>query len=223
MRAQPAFLSKEVLESTAEQALKAYRDGGRPEGRIPLDIDSFAEFYLQATIDYHQLSSDGSILGMSIFQELTVPTVGDGSCEVGVVFPARTIVIDHEALSDSPESRRRFTLAHECAHLILHQDSVSSESSMRCSGRSSYRALTTESENARTDTFDRAEYQANYLGAALLMPRSTFSRAYRELVPDGWYGLEEQEKHDVVSVLAETFETSLLATSLRIKNLKLAT
>lgn len=60
MRPQPAFLSKQVLESTAEQALKAYRDGGRPEGRIPLDIDSFAEFYLQATIDYHQLSSDGS-------------------------------------------------------------------------------------------------------------------------------------------------------------------
>ena len=222
MRTQPEFLSKEALESIAEYFLRVYRGDGRLEDRIPLDIDDFAEFHLRATIDYHQLSSDGSVLGMSVFRELTVPAVGDGSCKADMVFPARTIVIDHKALSKSPESRLRFTIAHECAHLILHHDSVLEDSPMRCSSRSSYRALTTESENARTDSFDRAEYQANYLGAALLMPRSTFSRAYRELVPDGWYGLEEQEKHKVVSVLADAFETSLMATSLRIKNLKLA-
>lgn len=223
MRTQPAFLSKRALESIAEHTLGVYLGGERLEDWSPLDIDSFAEFHLQATIDYHQLSSDGSVLGMSVFQDLTVPAIGDESCRADVVFPAQTIVIDYDALRDSPESRLRFTIAHECAHLILHQGSASSDPSMMCSSRSSYRTLTTDSENARTDSFDRAEYQANYLGAALLMPRSVFSRAYRELVPDGWYALGEQEKHDVVSVLADTFETSLQATGLRIKNLKLAT
>lgn len=147
MRTQPAFLSKQALESTADQALKAYCGGKRLEDRIPLDIDCFAEFHLQATIDYRQLSDDGSILGMSVFQELTIPAVEDGDCKADVVFPARTIVIDDMTLSDSPESRLRFTMAHECAHLMLHHDSALDDSSMRCSGSSGYRALTTESEN----------------------------------------------------------------------------
>lgn len=218
----PQYLSKARLESKAEEILAEYRGGAHLESPAPLDIDSFAEFHLDATIDYHRLSTDGSVLGMSVFQELSIPVVDHAGCSGDVVFPPQTIVIDHEALSSSPESRLRFTVAHECAHLILHRNIYYRDPSMKCSGNTGYRPFTTNTEGVRGDKVDRAEFQANYLGAALLMPRLPFSQAYHALVPDSWYDLAERQKKAVIGELADTFETSLQATGLRIKNLKLA-
>lgn len=218
----PQYLSKDKLESKAEEILAEYRGGAHLESPAPLDVDSFAEFHLEATIDYHRLSADGSVLGMSVFQELSIPVVDHADCSSDVVFPSRTIVIDHQALSGSPESRLRFTVAHECAHLILHRNIYYRDPLMKCSGNTGYRPFTTNTEGVRSDKVDRAEFQANYLGAALLMPRDPFSQMYRTLVPGSWYDLAERRKKAVVCKLADTFETSLQATSLRIKNLKLA-
>lgn len=68
MSLQSSYLSKEALESKAEQLLAEYLDGHHLRSREALDIDSFAEFFLGANIDYQRLSSDNSVLGMSIFQ-----------------------------------------------------------------------------------------------------------------------------------------------------------
>ncbi|MDK7200415.1 ImmA/IrrE family metallo-endopeptidase [Corynebacterium amycolatum] len=165
-------------------------DGAHLREAIPLDIEHFAEFQLDANID--------------------------------IVFPAQTIVIDHEALRDSSESRARFTIAHECAHIILHQHIYYRDPLMKCSSQGSYRSFTATSENVRTDTVGRAEFQANYLGVALLVPRAPFSDAYQRLVPDNRCDFAEWQKKAVISELVDTFETSLFATSVRIKNLGLA-
>jgi len=87
---------------------------------------------------------------------------------------------------------------------------------MKCSSQSSYRPFTTTSENVRADTVDRAEFQENYLVAALLMSRTPFSNAYQRLVPGNWCDLAEWQKKAVISELADTFETSLFATTTRI-------
>lgn len=159
---------------------------------------------------------------MSVFQDLKNSIFCGGGAKADIVFPAQTIVIDHEALRDSPESRTRFTITHECAHLILHQNIYYRDPLMKCSSQRSYRPFTATSENVRTDTVDRAEFQANYLGAALLMPRTPFSDAYQRLVPGNWCDLAERQKKAVISELANTFETSPFAMSVRIKNLGLA-
>ncbi|MFW2583491.1 MULTISPECIES: ImmA/IrrE family metallo-endopeptidase [Corynebacterium] len=195
-----------------------YHDGAHLREAIPLDIEHFAEFQLDANIDYQELALDGSILGMSVFQDLKKSIVREGGAKADIVFPAETIVIDHEALRDSLESRARFTIAHECAHLILHQNIYYRDSLMKYSSQSSYRPFIATFENVRTGTVDRAEFQTNYLGAALLMPRTPFSDAYQRLVPGIWCDLAEWQKKAVINELADTFETSLFATSVRIKN-----
>ncbi|MDK8307046.1 ImmA/IrrE family metallo-endopeptidase [Corynebacterium imitans] len=106
----------------AERLLAKYRDGAHLREAIPLDIGHFAEFQLDANIDYQELTLEGSILEMSVFQDLKKSIVREGGAKADIVFPAQTIVIDHGALRDSPASRARFTIAHECAHLILHQN-----------------------------------------------------------------------------------------------------
>ena len=141
---------------------------------------------------------------------------------IDVMFPAQTIVIDYDALSESPESRTRFTIAHECAHLLLHQCIYYRDPKMKCSSSSGYQPFAAASEGIyKETTFNRAEYQANYLGGALLMPRATFVATFNNLTPGSWHDLSYRQKKDVVSALSEKFETSRQAVGVRIRHLGL--
>lgn len=222
MSIEPIFRSKEALDAKAESLLEEYRGSEVLRKPVPLDIDDFAEFFLEASIDYQRLSMNGSILGMSVFQELPKPIVGPNGNEIDVVFPAETIVIDPKAFEGSPESRLRFTLAHECAHLILHRNIFYHDPAVKHASNNGYKPFKASSEEVRTDKFDRAEYQANYLGASLLMPRSTFSKAFQELVSENWCELAYRKKVEIVQDLAGTFDVSQQAAAIRIKGLKLA-
>ena len=73
MTMQPKFLDKSTLESKAEELLAAYLGGTLLECAQPMDIYHFAEFKLEASVDYQPLSEDGLTLGMSVFQEGSVP------------------------------------------------------------------------------------------------------------------------------------------------------
>lgn len=57
-----------------------------------------------------------------------------------------------------PETRRRFTLAHECAHAILHPDLIGDG--------------ITDDALYRSGLSSRVEAQANRLAADILMPRN---------------------------------------------------
>ncbi len=94
---------------------------------------------------------------------------------------------------------------------------------MKCKGGTGHRPFTTTSEGVHADNkVDHAEFQANYLGAALLMPRDPFSQAFTEPAPEGWRSLDERRKRRVVREVAGTFEVSKQAAAIRIKNLELA-
>lgn len=68
-----------------------------------------------------------------------------------------------------PEGRRRFTLAHEVGHLILHED------------RFRYRVdRLRDIENQATDDMDQ---EASYFAAALMMPLSLISPQYTRAEP----------------------------------------
>nr|DAE49401.1 MAG TPA: IrrE N-terminal-like domain [Caudoviricetes sp.]DAR51556.1 MAG TPA: IrrE N-terminal-like domain [Caudoviricetes sp.] len=222
MSLEPKYISKENLDERAEKLLSRYRGGTLLAVAAPLDIEHFAEFELDAKLDYQRLSADDSVLGMSVFQDLTLPVASASGARAHVEIPARTIVIDDRALDDSPEGRFRFTIAHECAHLILHSRIFYRDPSMSCPNKSGYLPFTAETENVGSEKFNRGEFQANYLGAALLMPRMTFSRAFHEFVPLPWAEMTDRNKRQVVSQLADLFNVSPTAAALRIKHLELA-
>lgn len=222
MSIEPTFLRKHQLESKAEQLLAKYRGGEHLREAKPLDIEHFAEFQLEANIDYQRLTPNGSILGMSVFQDLKTSVINDVGAKVDLVFRAQTIVIDYDALSGSPWSRTRFTIAHECAHLVLHQHIYYRDPKMKCSGNNGYQPFAAASENAYKETrFNRAEFQANYFGAALVMPRDPFTAAFNGLLPGSWHTLDDHQKQSVVATLAEMFGASREAIAYRIKHLEL--
>ena len=125
------------------------------------------------------MSADGRICGLTSYADAEYIIE-----EMGVV---RTIELkQNQILLDSSFleagkvkklcGKRRFTLAHECAHQILFQ-MESEESQQKCrklySERRSYSLRDLKSRE------DWNEWQANALGAALLMPQAEINQAMR--------------------------------------------
>lgn len=142
MSLEPKRISKENLDERAEKPLSRNRGGTPLAVAAPLDIEHFAEFELDAKLDYQQLSADDS--GMSVFQDLTLAGASASGARAHVEIPARTIVFDDQALDDSPEGRFRFTIAHECAHMILHSRIFYRDPSMSLPNKSGYLPFTAE-------------------------------------------------------------------------------
>lgn len=93
-----------------------------------------------------------------------------------------------------PIVRQRFTLAHEISHFILHKDLIDEQK-----GSVLYRKDFNSSSSI--------EQQANFLAAALLMPKEEIEKAWKTL--------------SNILEIAEIFETSKEATYIRLNKLGL--
>lgn len=170
-----------------------------------LDVDSFVEFYMNATIDYARLSQDGSILGLSTLAQTSVTVFSEDGIAQSRSYPEDTILLDVDIYLHSSSARSRFTFMHECAHLYYHK----------------HLAAAVQYCNEGNQK-NRCELQANCLAAALLMPEPMVRRAFdNELKGKRWSELSQLEKISVVKNLSALFQVSVDAMKFRMKNLKL--
>jgi Zn-dependent peptidase ImmA (M78 family) len=102
--------------------------------------------------------------------------------------------------------RQRFTIAHELAHLQLHEDSLFVDGLVRRDNKSSL-------------ALDPQEIEANAFAAELLMPRRLLLREIAEKVPQG----STAEPRKLIRHLARIFEVSEQAMEFRLVNLGVAT
>lgn len=216
------YLERFTIEARAMNLVNATFGKDAVHEPCIIDIHYLAEFQLNATIDYHRLSTDDTILGLSVLRDGKVNTFGPRGGKYRVQLSENTIVLDSKVLADSPECRERFTVAHECGHLHLHKKCFEHTNSVLA-----------PIQEHRVDPLDgcempqkyasSAEWQANQFGAALLMPQPAFRLAFKDLTPGGWYAIEDQsEKEDIVQALADLFGVSRQSVAIRIDTLKLA-
>ncbi len=105
-----------------------------------------------------------------------------------------------------PPNRRRFTLAHEIGHFLLHQGrQLVVDSSVRVSRRDDLSSLATDSQ----------EIEANTFAANLLMPRNFVLDALREILSDD----ENIEAETAIGMLGQRFGVSREAMQYRLVNL----
>lgn len=102
-----------------------------------------------------------------------------------------------------PETRQRFTLAHEIGHMILHPDADFHIDD----------AFPVRFRNARSSTGDdEAEVEANQFAAELLMPEDVLRKHVRALA--GSAAVE-----DAIAELAAKFDVSLEVMTIRLSAL----
>ena len=154
------YLSRADLSRIAGKYIDQYytRFGISKDAPEPIDPERLAGSVLGLNVKMLPLCSDGSILGLTVFQRcgFTV-TLGDGTKLVEIFMP-KDIVIDSALAADSCTGCRNFTIAHEAAHHIL-ADLFPNDygKAVKCRGHIAYRE--------RNGQPSWEEWQANTLAA----------------------------------------------------------
>jgi hypothetical protein len=154
----------ERIERRAEKILAAVGDYVWDGRRLPVPVDDIVE-------------DEFSLLVRDV-EDLTeapdCPPIEPGHSLSGLLLASRRqIWVSAEEARRWPP-RRRFTIAHELGHWVLHR---SGQASLFCR-----RGTIDPEQNEQADRppLPAIEQEANYFAAALLMPRRTLERLYRE-------------------------------------------
>ena len=99
-------------------------------------------------------------------------------------------------------NRQRFTIAHECGHLVLHKGNVHIDKSFRVNRRDA-----SSSQGHQPD-----EIEANRFAAELLMPFALIMKDLEDYEID-------MENEEALKELADKYQVSVLAMTRRITNL----
>ncbi|MDD7300601.1 MAG: ImmA/IrrE family metallo-endopeptidase, partial [Eubacteriales bacterium] len=130
-------------------------------------------------VSFARLSPDGSICGVTAYADTEYKITELGITRTLALKRNQVILDESFILSGNVQrlcAKRRFTLAHECAHQILFQlesEEVRAACEMKYSARTAYtpRELKTRE--------DWNEWQANVFGAAILLPQKEVDLAMR--------------------------------------------
>ena len=186
-------------------------------------IDQFARDYLGLQVSFARLSSDGSICGLTAYTD-TEYIVEEKGVRRTLPLKCNQVLLDESFIRQGQIKKlcgkRRFTLAHECAHQILYQ--MESDEVKQCCNRQ-YSARTAYSLRDLKTHEDWNEWQANVLGAAILMPQREIDLAVayyargRKLVSyDGTYAYWDKVALDRI---CQQFGVSKTAAVIRLRQL----
>lgn len=167
--------SAERLEKKAVEILMAYEQGKLILAPQAMDVDHFAEFHLKVKIDFAHLSQDRQTLGCTCFNNgVLIVWNDDRTKELPLNVKKGWILVDTEILDSEVEGRTRFTIIHECAHWIIHQRFYYQKQGEKIP-KIQCTVYQIEDGTKRLPMTDEEvrEWQANRLGAALIMPAKT--------------------------------------------------
>lgn len=220
-------MSNAEIDIHAEQFLIDYNPSVLKNPQ-PVNIEAFAEIYLDLTVDYTYLSHCGLILGRMVFQDTErVPVyLPKEKCADYLYVERGTMMVDNTVLEDWKEYRLRSTIGHECGHWIFHSDYYTNANRHNSKEINSLPGITgckkTDIEGGMDPSgrrqlisdIDWLEHQAKYFSAAILMPKTPFIVVASDLLCSG-----QLSRTDLANLLAETFQVSTVSANIRLSQL----
>ena len=137
------------------------------------------------------------------------------------IFPKDTIVLDKFLLAEREQGRRRFTMAHEASHHILERMNNDTNAARFHTEFDNERVYT---QNELAQMFASVEWQADTMGASLLMPKFIVENALAKFTnskPIKIYGDTTFAKRDkeIIRKMAAYLGVSYTALVIRLRGL----
>lgn len=219
------ILCKGDIDNEAIRFLEEYSPNSLQELNI-IDLESIAEFKLNLKIEYQKLDENGDLLGMTIFKTGYVDVINEDSTYCKKKFEKGTIILNEILINDLKlQGRYQFTLAHELGHWILHRKEfiedenqinlfdiigdITDNDCIKCLNRDVVDNKVIAG-GLKTD-LDWLEWQANYFGASILMPRRLIKQYYSE-------NYNNKDIKQMAKEISETCGVSKQAAEIRIKD-----
>ena len=168
------YMSRAELEEISEGLITAYANKFSNQVIQSIDIEHFITEFLMLRIEYASFAEDDAGRIGFLADGATPLLVHQDGKIIPFVFPKDTIVLDKFLLAEKEQGRRRFTMAHEASHHIL-----SKMYAMPSEGRfhAEYDSERSYSKEELAQMFASVEWQADTMGASLLMPRRIIENA----------------------------------------------
>lgn len=171
------LVTDEELETLGNLMVREYLKKSRKWKSLCFDIEAFITDYLKVKIEYETFAeADASKTGFAANGQAPLTVLRNGKKEK-VVFPENTIVIDKFFLRDDMSAKRRFTLAHEAAHVILSRHIPGQA---KAAFYSEFDADREYGPDELKQIFSLEESQADRLGSVLLMPQTYVEKALKK-------------------------------------------
>ena len=189
--------------------------------------NTFGEFLKQKRTDC------GKTLGLIAFAHEHITVMDNTFHKIITEIDEGTVIIERTLMGRSNFCRYRFTLAHEVSHWLIHRpfhSPTNKQYECRTANQSYIACRSADIENKKhinRDDTDWQEWQADSLAAALLMPRNTFKDACMKISSELGIRFSQLQSAKIekcvaytfVKKLAELFQVSATAVSIRLKNL----
>lgn len=190
---------------------------------LPTLIDQLARDYLGLKVVFAPLSSAGNVCGLTTYADTLFTTEEDGVIHCYMLKESQ-IVLDKSFIQPGQVKKlcgkRRFTLAHECAHQILFQ--LESDE-MKAHWKAVYSTRRTYSLRDLKTKEDWNEWQANVLGAALLMPQREIDLAMKKFtggrILQNYEGRFPYLDQQALEFICHSFGVSKAAAIIRLREL----
>lgn len=164
------YMSNQDIIQIAEGVVDGYYSGSPPPC---IDVDKIATNYLGLNVLYEKFAeNDLDKLGFTADGESPLRVRREGRT-VPCIYPKDTIILDCCLLLPEMETKRRFTLAHEIAHVLLSRTDPAHHAACFHCEFDSERSYSVEDLKLR---FGLGESQASSMGAFILMPRSSLMK-----------------------------------------------
>ena len=217
------YMSRAELEEISEGLITAYANKYSNRVIQSIDIEHFITEFLMLRIEYASFAEDDTgKIGFLADGETALLIHQDGKI-IPFVFPKDTIVLDKFLLAEKEQGRRRFTMAHEASHHIL-----SKMYAMPSEGRfhTEYDSERSYSKEELAQMFASVEWQADTMGAVLLMPKRIVENAlakYNQSNPIKVYGDNTITSKDkaVIRRMAAYIGVSYTAMAIRLRDMGL--
>ena len=215
------YLSRAELEEISEGLIRVYAAQHKNKVIQSIDIEHFITDFLKLRIEYTAFAeNDSGRIGFLADGQTPLLIYQDGRI-IPFIFPKDTIVLDKFLLAEREQGRRRFTMAHEASHHILERMHADTNAAR----------FHTEFDNERVYTpdelaqmFASREWQADTMGASLLMPKFIVENALAKFTnskPIKIYGDTTFAKRDkeIIRKMAAYLGVSYTALVIRLRGL----
>lgn len=231
------------LEKYAIEIIKDYNPKCL-KGVVPIDYFHFLECYLRVNVQFQHIytpTKEEIIYGATSFSNNQKLKIFDEEYLRTDFVPIGRgdIILDKQLDCDSMLRKQKFTGFHEGAHWLLHQNyyyvdenqysmfDMLTNSVGYCSKENIEKSVKSKLETPK----DFMEHQANYLAAALMMPKPVFISEAKHLIringeSNGYILIKNEHESEnllrgIVGSLAEMFDVSKQAATIRMKKLRL--